>query len=504
MWSARRRRARSGGGHRLALPRLNARTVATHLALMLAGAICVSVVQEARFAMQASDAVEGAGSSFDAFALGDAADATDASDDGIVPGADEPDELVSLRPTPRDRRAGRRRRRRQYDSPPRTILTASPDASTRSTDASFRFTCDQDGDCDFRLQLDGAGWLDNAQSPFKVPDALDEGWHTLRIVAVGRRTSPPMLTEARPLTFRWQVDTSAPIVRVLRRPPRASPTRDAAILLDTDKPNCLVEAKLLYRRDYDAVWSPAIQRPPSASDPSLSLSPSPSPSRSHGHRKRRGASTPPGQYASLSKTYRTKHSIKLAIGGMIEGLYEATLEVVDPAGNYAQPAVVVAWEVDVTAPTTEVVLAPRPLELTREASFLIRSPSEPGGTAHAVEYRLDAAETWERWNGEGEGVGEGVGKGEGEWGGEGGKGEGEGGEGGKGGHRVWLEGLADGPHVVHFRCVDAAGNADDGDASVAWAVHAQATQTTILSGPPKLTPQTEATFTVNASETQYS
>jgi gliding motility-associated-like protein len=61
-------------------------------------------------------------------------------------------------------------------------------------------------------------------------------------------------------------------------------------------------------------------------------------------------------------------------------------------------------------------------------------------------------------------------------------------------------GLADGPHTLNVRAIDAAGNVDASPATYTWTVDATPPNTTILTTPPILSTSSSATFTFDASE----
>jgi hypothetical protein len=65
---------------------------------------------------------------------------------------------------------------------------------------------------------------------------------------------------------------------------------------------------------------------------------------------------------------------------------------------------------------------------------------------------------------------------------------------------VALGGLADGPHVVRVRAVDAAGNVDASPAEAAWSVDGTPPETWLTSAPPATTTARSATFSFAASE----
>lgn len=106
--------------------------------------------------------------------------------------------------------------------PPRLEWVSTPASLVSSPEATFTFTAQ--GASELTCELDGET-LGTCESPLGL-SGLADGTHALRIVgkdAWGQSSEP--------LEYRWQIDTLAPLVSLLRVVPQNSPSNDDSALL---------------------------------------------------------------------------------------------------------------------------------------------------------------------------------------------------------------------------------------------------------------------------------
>lgn len=167
-----------------------------------------------------------------------------------------------------------------------------------------------------------------------------------------------------------------------------------------------------------------------------------------------GESGPVTYQCSLDNAAFTSCTTPRTYSGLADGQHELRVKATDGLGNVESPAASYEWTIDRTAPNTTIDSAPP--ALTSDPDATITFSSNEGGAT--FECSLDsgpyAACTSPKQ----------------------------------------YTGLADGPHSVSVRAIDAAGNVDPTPATASWTVDGTAPDTTLTSQPPALTNATDASF----------
>ena len=176
----------------------------------------------------------------------------------------------------------------------------------------------------------------------------------------------------------------------------------------------------------------------------------------------------------LRVTRLSKHVSKVEFTNVREGVYTAALSC-EAEGT----TLTLHWEVDTTPPlSTEILSGPKKLSDDSNPAFTVASKSEASTDSYLVEYSIDDAE----WR-----IAEGPQTSK-----------------SNDAFRISLPDIAEGPHKVLFRARDLAGNlAAQQPAQYSWVRHSSITENRIL-GPPQLTNDTAANFTIISSEPKFS
>jgi hypothetical protein len=276
---------------------------------------------------------------------------------------------------------------------PETDITAAPPTLTRETTTTFTFGS-AEADARFECRLDGAAFA-ACTSPTTYTQ-LGEGTHVFRVRALDALGN----VESAPALHSWRVDLTAPRTELTSVP--GSPTNRATSLFAF-----------------------------SSSDASASFE------------------------CSVDGAAFSACASPMNVGPLAEGTHVFQVRARDAAGNVEDPPVFHSWQVDLTAPETEITSAPADPDNRAVASFTFRTL---GVEAHVFECRLDGAAFSACTS------------------------------------AVTYSGLGEGPHTFEVRARDAAGNVDATPAAHAWWVDLTAPETELGAGPARVSRHPVATF----------
>jgi hypothetical protein len=377
---------------------------------------------------------------------------------------------------------------RQFDAqvpdttPPDTTITAQPAALTNNANAHFEFTSTEDGST-FACAIDG-GTPAPCTSPFE--STVAEGAHTFSVAATDRAGN----VDPTPATAAWTVDLTPPDTTITKNPPAV----DNSVNVEFDFTatevgstfECMVDAGA-----WTACTSPDLLTALTdgshtfsvrATDPAGNVDATPAT-----YTWTIDTSTPDtvidsgptGSVQATTATF-TFHSPNAGAGATFKcaldaaapatcaspitynGLAEAThtfsVAVTNAAGTSDPTPATQTWTVDHTAPTVTITGGPNGPTNDTTPSFPFTTAGNPTLIECAVDSGAYAACT----------------------------------------SPFTTAALADGPHTVHVRATDAAGN--QGSDSRSFTVDTVGPTVTITSGPAALTKLTTATFAFTASE----
>jgi uncharacterized repeat protein (TIGR01451 family) len=367
-------------------------------------------------------------------------------------------------------------------TPPDTTLTAGPTGTVSSTSASFSFTSTEAGT--FECSLDGAAF---AACP--TPQALSglaEGSHTFQVRAVDTAGN----RDATPASRTWVVDTVEPTTTIDVGPSGFLTVASASFEFSSN--------------EFGATFECSLDGAPFAACPSpLALTALAEGSHTFavravdaaGNRDATPATRtftvdtlapdttilagPTGAVSSTAATFGFTSDDAAAtfecdldgagyqpcaatptFAGLGEGNHTLVVRAVDPAGNRDATPALRAWTVDTIAPETTIAAGPTGPTASASATFDLSS-NEATAT---FECSLDGA-TFAACS-----------------------------------DPATFAGLAEGPHTLAVRAVDAAGNRDGTPATTSWTVDTVVPDTTLLTAPSGLVNASTATFTFESNE----
>jgi CSLREA domain-containing protein len=369
---------------------------------------------------------------------------------------------------------------------PQTAIDSGPASPTRTTDASFAFSADEDSS--FECRLDAGPWV--ACSSPQAYAALADGTHSFQV----RATDGAGNTDGTAAAHGWTVDTVAPQTAIESAP--ATPTRStSASFAFSASEDSSFECKLdagawvscsspqAYSALADGAHSlqvgatdragnvdstPAVHSwtvDTAAPETTIDSGPTdPSPDR---EAEFEFSSSEAGSSfeCQLDAGAWVSCSSPQAYSALADGAHTFRVRATDPAGNVDPDPAIYGWTVEepnTTPPDTTITSAPPALTSSTSASFAFSS-SETGST---FECSLDDAAAFTACSSP----------------------------------RAY-SGLAAGAHTFRVRAIDAAGNVDGSPASHSWTVDTAAPETTITEAPPALTASTSASFAFSSSET---
>ena len=369
--------------------------------------------------------------------------------------------------------------------PPGTTIESGPSGLVASDEATFTMAASESGST-FECQVDGAAQWTGCSSP-RTLTGLGQGAHSFRVRArdaVGN-------VDASPAERTWTVDTHAPDTTIESGPSGTVASTSATLSFsasETGTFECRVDgaaqwttcssprtltglgqgAHSLAVRARDSAgnldatpaertWTVDTQAPETAieSGPSGLVAVD---EATFTLGSSEGGSTFECQVDGASQW--TACSSPRTLTGLGQGAHSFRVRARDAVGNVDATPAERTWTVDTHAPDTTIDSGPSGLERSTSA-HLTFSSSEAGSS---FECRLDAGD-WAPCASPRD-----------------------------------LTGLADGPHVMRARAMDAAGNVDPTPAERAWTVDTEIPETRIESGPSGLAATDEAAFTLGSSE----
>jgi hypothetical protein len=363
--------------------------------------------------------------------------------------------------------------------PPATIITSAPFDPSNVATATFGFTASEPVTL-FECSLDGAAFAP-CTSPRGYTDLAD-GPHTFDVRA--RDTAGNTGAASR---HAWSIGTQTPLTLIGARPPDPTSSTAAAIEFTTNVPGATFECSL-DGSGYTACTSPASysqlangthrllvraidadQKTGSPAGYAWSVDTVP-PTVQIGlnppalTNARSAAFTFTGETGSsfecqLDGGAFTTCASPISFSSLANGSHAFAVRAVDAAGN-TSVAATFTWTVDIVEPTTSITAAPAGRTRSASASFSFTA-NEAGST---FECRLDAGPFATCVS------------------------------------PAAYPQLPDGRHVFEVRATDPAGNADATPTGHEWTVDTTAPQTSIVSGPPTLTKNVTASFTLASSE----
>jgi hypothetical protein len=302
---------------------------------------------------------------------------------------------------------------------PQTQIDLGPPTLTATGDAEFKFSGGDgtgSGVASFQCRLDSSeasAW--GACASPQTYSALADGAHKFEVRAVDGAGN----VDQSPASRSWSVDVTPPDTQIGKHP------------------NALVA-------------SSAAQFEFSGSDGSGSGVASFQCRLDSGEASAWGACTSPQSYSSLP-----------------DGAHKFEVRAVDGAGNVDQSPAVSAWNVDTTAPQTQIDAGPPSLSASSDAEFKFSGSDGAGAGVASFQCRIDSSEAsaWGACSSPKE-----------------------------------YAALADGSHKLEVGAIDVAGNVDQSPASLSWTVDTTAPQTQISDGPPALSASAAAKFTFSGSD----
>jgi hypothetical protein len=283
-------------------------------------------------------------------------------------------------------------------TPPETTITGSPAALTNATTASFTFIADEAGST-FQCRLDAAAFA-GCTSPRNYT-GLAAGTHTFEV----RATDAANNTDPSPANYTWTIDRTAPNTTITSGPPTPTNITDAAFTFDSTEPGSTFQCRL-----DGAAFAPC---------------------------------TSPVNYTALSN-----------------GSHTFRVRAIDPAGNTDGSPAAFTWNIDLTAPNTNITGNPGAASNSPSATFTFTASQANSTFACSLDSAPFAPCS----------------------------------------SPATYNGLADGSHNFLVQATDPAGNTDATPAVFNWIVDTVVPDTTINSTPPLLSGSPSASFTFSSNE----
>ena len=304
-------------------------------------------------------------------------------------------------------------------TPPDSQIANHPAAVTDNAAATFTFTgTDSSGSgvASFQCRLDSSqpsGWT-SCSSP-QAYASLANGGHTFEVRALDQAGN----LDPSPAAFSWSVDTISPDTQITGHPASLSSSSASHFTLSGSDPGGTGVASFQCRLDSTQVadW---------------------------------GSCSSPSDYASLS-----------------DGGHTFEVRAVDQAGNTDASPATFSWNIDTTAPQTQITSSPAALTASAAAEFAFSGADTGGSGVVSFECRRDStqAAAWAPCTSP----------------------------------KVYT-GLSDGSHTFEVRAVDQAGNVDGSSAASTWAIDTTPPDTQISAHPTSLSGSAAATFTFSGSD----
>ncbi len=361
--------------------------------------------------------------------------------------------------------------------PPDTSIVAGPSGSVASTSATFDFASPESG-VTFQCSLDGSAFA--ACSDPVTFNGLSQGSHTLLVRAVDAAGN----VDPSPAPRTWTVDTVLPDTFITAGPSGTVASATANFDFSSN------EAPVTYQCSLDGAAFVACADPSTftgladglhtlairAVDAAGNIDPTPvtrswtidtvAPDTNI-------VAGPSGSVASTTATFDFSSpdgtatfqcsldgaafvacTDPVTFTGLAQGSHTLQVRAVDPVGNVDPTPVTRAWTVDTTLPDTTIVAGPSGTVTTPSATFDFSSNE----TNVTYQCALDGAAFTACTD------------------------------------PVTFNGLADGPHTLQVRAVDAAGNLDPTPVSRSWSIDSVPPDTNIVAGPSGSVASSTATF----------
>ena len=284
-------------------------------------------------------------------------------------------------------------------TPPVTTITEGPQNPTRSTSATFRFSCNENGTIECRL--DSQSWT-VCTSP-KVYINLLNGTHIFSV----RCTDNVGNMEVSPPTYSWTVDTVAPDTSIVSHPPAISNNTSANFTFSSTESDSTFECSL-----NDGAFTPCL--------------------------------------------------MNQEFTGLSEGPNKVCVRATDKAGNTDSTPACYQWTIDITPPDT--IILNHPADPTNQTFAIFEFDSNESGST--FECSLDNSPYSPCTS------------------------------------PKTYSGLSSGTHTFKVRAIDTATNIDPTPAEFVWSVDTEAPGTRILTMPPNPSNSTNATFTFTSNDPQ--
>ena len=372
---------------------------------------------------------------------------------------------------------------------PETTITGAPPEATTGRSASFAFAGDDDTTAAsalrFECRLDpgpGAIW-ESCSSP-RAYTGLAEGNHVFEVRAIDLLDN----VDPSPATHVWAVDATPPETRIESGPDAETASTTASFTFSASEPSatfwCSLDGGTFETCASPIVYSELAEGAHEfrvvATDAAGNGDPTPA-----NHRWIVDVTPPETTLDSAPSKLTTSTSATFAFSSADAEAFECSLDGAafepcespvayanladgehtfevragDRVGNVDATPAGHEWIVDTTPPETEILSGPSDPSNDSSPSFAFGSEEGAG-----FECRLNGGDWLPCAN------------------------------------TQHLDGLADGPHTLEVRAVDAAGNVDDSPASSSWTLDTFAPETSVVSGPAAVTSNTKAAFAFEADE----
>ena len=303
---------------------------------------------------------------------------------------------------------------------PQTLIDSNPTAVTASTSANFSFSGSDTGGsgvASYECRIDSiepGAWA-SCTSP-KTYTGLADGAHKFEVRAIDTAGN----ADSSPATYAWTVDTTAPETQIDSNPVSLSASAKAEFGFGGNDGSGSGVASFQCRIDSTeaADWQPC---------------------------------------ASV-KTYPA----------LADGAHKFEVRASDQAGNTDQSPATYSWNIDTTAPQTQIDSGPAALVSSASAELEFSGTDTGGSGVASYECRIDSTEpsAWASCT-----------------------------------SPKTYTGLADGAHKFEVRSIDTAGNIDTSPAASNWTVDTTAPITQIDSGPSALSASGTANFEFSGTDT---
>ena len=386
-------------------------------------------------------------------------------------------------------------------APPETAITSAPADPTNATSASFSFASGESGST-FECRLDGGAW-----APCASPAAfggLAEGLHGFEV----RASDAAGNVDATPAAHAWTIDTTPPAAPAIESPAEASTNATGTVTLSgSAEPGAVVEvfegatALGTATTTSGGAWSRTLTGVADGSHTYTATARDAAGNTSSASTARTVVvdttapntvltTGPLGATSSTSASFTfsaddasATFACRLDAGtwapcssprsyaGLAEGSHAFDVRATDAAGNTDPTPATRTWTVDTTPPATPGITSPADGTTSASTALTVSGTAEPGSIVELFDGSTSKGVTTATAGG---------------------------------GWSKAVTGLADGSHVFTAVATDAAGNTSGVSNARTVVVDTSAPETTIDSGPPDPTTETDATFTFSADDASAS